>query len=155
MPYHLIRALDQTNGGLGMVIGILGTIGNSMTLTFFVRSKKDLIKVLYLLISVVDLLTCLMMFPIAMANLNFRTGMLFDSSIFCNLHGLLWNVCARMTVFLMMVLSITRTMFLLWPFKIINDKLVYIAVGSYFVIQFGQGCLPFLVRILVLSQNFI
>ena len=92
---------------------------------------------------------------IAMANLNFRTGMLFDSSIFCNLHGLLWNVCARMTVFLMMVLSITRTMFLLWPFKIINDKLVYIAVGSYFVIQFGQGCLPFLVRILVLSQNFI
>ena len=48
--------------------------------------------------------------------------------MFCNIHGFLWNITSRLSIFLVMVLSLTRTTFLTMPFKVINKHAVLLSI---------------------------
>ena len=145
MQPWLIRCIDVFNGTLAFYIATVGTIWNLIAFTFFLRSKKDLIKIIYICISLTDLTACLMMTPVGITDLNQRNPNFFSSRIFCNAHGFLWNVISRLTVFLVMVLSITRTVFLKFPFWRISTKKVTATIIIYAIIQVGQASLPFIV----------
>lgn len=145
MPHWLVRSLDIFNGTIAVYIATFGALSNVIALVFFNKSRKDLISMLYIAITFVDLITCILMIPIGVTDLDFRKPHLFFNRFFCNGHGYLWNVTARLTVFLVMILSITRTVFLLFPFKIINKKTVVITIIVYAVIQCLQASVPFLV----------
>ena len=148
MQPWLIRSIDVFNGILALYIAAFGALWNLIAVSFFLRSKKDLIKIIYIWISFTDLTACIMMTPVGIANLNLRNPNLFSSVIFCNAHGFLWNVTARLTVFLVMVLSITRTIFLKFPFWRICTKKIIATIVIYTIFQVIQASLPFIVSTL-------
>lgn len=155
LPQWAIRSLDVFNGVLALYIATFGVLWNIMALSFFLRSRKDVIKIIYISITFVDLLTCLMMAPIGISDLDFRNAHFFANKVLCNAHGFLWNVAARLTVFLVMVLSITRTVYLLFPFKKISKKAVVITITVYIVVQLVQASVPFAVSFDNSYQQFI
>ena len=64
----------------------LGCPANCATLLFFVHQRKDLPTVLYMLISAVDLVTCLTVFPTGFSLAMNRDPGLFGNEIFCQVH---------------------------------------------------------------------
>ena len=64
----------------------LGCPANCATLLFFVQQRKDLPTVLYLLISAVDFVTCLTVFPTGLSLALNRAPALFGIGIFCQVH---------------------------------------------------------------------
>ena len=149
MPQWVIRSLDIFNGILALYMATFGVIWNAMALAFFLKSKKDVIKIIYISISIIDFLTCLMMAPIGISDLDFRRGHFFSYRMLCNAHGFLWNVAARLSVFLVMVLSVTRTVYLLFPFRSISKKSVLIIIIFYTVLQLLQASVPFAVSFIL------
>ena len=69
--------------------------------------------------------------------------MLFSSPVVCTMHGILWNIAPRMSVFLIAVLSISRTISLLFPFRRIKRQHVLTPVVLYMIIQVVQSTLPY------------
>ena len=82
-------------------------------------------------------------FPFILPN---RKGWLLqDISWFCNVWGVLWYCAALMTIFLVAVLSITRTICITFPFAnsyITKGKLVAV-VGSYLIFIVIQSTIPY------------
>ena len=150
MPLWVIRSLDIFNGILAFYMATFGVVWNILALAFFLQSKKDVIKIIYISITIIDLVTCLMMAPIGVSDLDFRKGHFFSYRILCNAHGFLWNIAARLSVFLVMVLSVTRMVYLLLPFRSISKKTVVVIIALYTIMQIIQACVPFAV-----SRHFI
>ena len=75
------------------------------------------------------------MLPIAASSLSQRKPLLYSNSVFCNIHGFLWNITSRLSIFLVMILSLTRTAFLTMPFKKMNKRAVLLSIVVYCVIQ--------------------
>ena len=153
MPQWMVRSLDIFNGILAFYMATFGVLWNLMALVFFLQSKKDVIKIIYISITIIDLLTCLLMAPIGVSDLDFRKGHFFSNRILCNAHGFLWNIAARLSVFLVMVLSVTRTMYLLFPFKNISKRSILIMIVVYTIMQFLQASVPFAVSMLSISKQ--
>ena len=153
MPHWMVRSLDIFNGILAFYMATFGILWNMMALVFFLQSKKDVIKIIYISITIIDLLTCLLMAPIGVSDLDFRKGHFFSNRIFCNAHGFLWNIAARLSVFLIMELSVTRTVYLLFPFKNISRKAILILIVVYTMMQFLQASIPFAVSIIAKFPN--
>ena len=145
MPIWVIRHLDIFYGSIALYILTFGLTCNAITLGFFMQAKIDLVKKIYIMITTIDLITCLLMLPIAISNFDHRNAHLFAQKFLCNAHGFLWNVSARLTVYLVMILSITRTIYLIFPFKKISQRNVLLSVAIYMLIQLGQASLPFAV----------
>ena len=69
--------------------------------------------------------------------------MLFASPIVCNFQGMLWEIAPRMSVFLVAVLSISRTISLLFPFRRIKKVHIVMPVVSYLILQTVQATIPY------------
>ena len=67
---------------------------------------------------------------------------MFDYEWFCVGWAFLWQVCTRLSVFLVAVLSINRTVSLCYPFLKISFKSIYIPVSVYTALVVGQQFLP-------------
>ena len=85
-----------------------------------------------------------MMLPIAASSLSQRKPLLFSNSVFCNIHGFLWNITSRLSIFLVMILSLTRTVFLTMPFRKMDKRAVLLSIVIYCIVQvqfLGQSLL--------------
>jgi hypothetical protein len=59
------------------------------------------------------------------------------------MHGMLWNMAPRLSVFLMAVLSISRTISLVYPLRRIRRQDVALPILFYTALQLVQATLPF------------
>lgn len=109
----------------------VGVAGNLVALRYFHNHRKDLPTILYILITLVDILSCSTCLPTAISYLNHRQPMWYGNSIFCYGWGILWAIIPFMSVFLVAVLSITRTISLISPLRQIKTKRVMIFVSVY------------------------
>ena len=132
-------------GVLGVLESVLGSCGNTLTLCYFLTKKTWTVStLLYLAINISDLLICLMMVPVGVANLkNNEGGGWFSDTSFCALWGITWSVSIRMSVYSIGLLSITRTLSLIRPLRRIPVRHVSNLLGIYLVILILQGLLPF------------
>lgn len=119
-----------------------------IALKYFQNRRKDLPTILYILITVVDILSCGTCIPSAVAYINNREPMWYGESWFCYGWGMLWAVIPFMSVFLVAVLSITRTISLIRPLQQVKTQsvmIIVIAYSSYLImwstvpIIFGYG----------------
>ena len=122
---------------------LLGTTLNSWSLYYFLRKPRHLSTLVYIAITTTDIGICVLSLPVSISYLSNRAPGAFGSVAFCQVWGVLWNALARMSVFLVAVLSISRTFSLKYPFKPVSKKMIVGLMVGYAVVQLLQSSIPF------------
>eukprot|EP00116_Pleurobrachia_bachei_P005614 sb/3465876/ len=110
----------------------IGAPANLSALIFFIHQErgsqnKNFFNVIYVWIALVDLLISATLPPVIVSFLWNRSPAMFGSAVFCHLWGLLWETLPFLSVYLVGVMSLTRTFVLIKP-------LIKLKVGSLKVI---------------------
>ncbi|KAL5249015.1 hypothetical protein ACHWQZ_G018011 [Mnemiopsis leidyi] len=144
------------------VCGLIGTSGNFMAIKYFLSTRRrDLAAVLYLLSCICDFLLGLVQYPVVVALFLSRAPGMFNNLTFCSTWNVFFFLLQKVAIFVVMILSVSRTVAIVLPFYqvkrvpvlaavllysvalIINDvigattmaKFYYLSVGSFCVLQ--------------------
>ena len=135
-------------GVLGIFESILGTILNTLTLSYFISRKNlSVSTILYIAFNTSDLLVCVLMMAVGVSNLRYdkaNPAGWFGNDIYCTIWGILWSISIRMSVYVIGILSISRTLSHMRPFKPISKKFIVHLLGWYLFLLTAQSFLPFL-----------
>ena len=137
---------DTVVGELSLFTFVVGVVGNTLLLVYFLSSRSwrhRLSDTLYLLICLVDLVIMLFHLPASLSLLaGRRPGPLFGSVWFCDVWGVVWNTAVRLSIFLIALLSCSRTLILLRPFRRVSRRVVLGLAGTYLLFQLLLASLP-------------
>ena len=114
---------------LGVIVGILGN--GSAVFYFWPRRHKTIHDFLYLAITTVDFMTVSSIFPLVVSLFSDRRLILFTSTFFCSAWTSVIIFTARMSMFLAMLICITRTLAIKFPQRPIKKKLVKGVIVGY------------------------
>lgn len=135
---------DQLLGSLLLFLICVGITGNMVSLSFFWATRhNNFPHLLYSGISLVDMVTCLISLPVVPPLMMNRDPILFSNATLCMLWAVLFNLQVCMSMFMVLVLSVTRTIHIVAPFYGIKKRSVVVAVVMYLVylILFRTACL--------------
>ena len=99
---------------------VVGTPANLSALIFFIHQEKgsqnkNFFNIIYVWIALIDLLISATLPPVIVSFLWNRQPAWFGSAVFCHLWGLLWETLPFLSVYLVGVMSLTRTVVLIKP----------------------------------------
>ena len=140
MSLILDQTTDKTISAVLVIFLMVSVCGNTAAFLYFWTNRhKSLPNKLYMTIIVVDLITSFSSVPVITSLLNSRKPMLFESSSFCVIHLVSVIFSMRMSMFLVAVLSITRTISIVIPHrtKTINSKLIALSIICYGALLLG------------------
>ena len=123
---------------------LIGIPANVLCMAYFAiknRRKSTYISMLYMFMTLVDLVICLLCFPLFLSNLT-RRPVLFNSSVFCGIWGYIQQIVNRLSVFCIGILSIVRTVSLICPFVHITGRQISVPIIIYAVFLFIQQSVP-------------
>lgn len=141
--HYLSDPINYVYGAVGLLSFILGTTLNFVSLCYFINKPKHLSTIIYISIIIIDLIICTLSLPISLSYLSHRAPVVFSSTVVCQVCGVLWNGAARMSVFLVAVLSMTRTFQLRYPFRIVQRRLILALICGYGALQMLQSTIPY------------
>ena len=110
---------------------IIGLPGNALALKYFLSQTKDLATCIYIFTTINDMLICATSFPVILSFVNQRDAVIFGNFTFCAIWGIVWKILPFLSVFLVAVLSLTRTLLLLKPLRAINKHYVIAVICGY------------------------
>ena len=119
---------------------VISVLGNTTAFFYFWKNRrKSLPNKLYMAIIVVDLVTNLSSVPVITSLFNLREPMLFETSGLCVTYLISMNFSIRMSMFLVAVLSITRTISIVTPHRArnISSKMIALSIFCYGVLLVG------------------
>ena len=120
---------DITYGSICCLFFIIGTTGNLISFIYFKSKRRDISNVIYMIITGIDILISFTILPVGISSLsNRQPGPWFESKYGCVVWVYLWHITVSISIFLVMCLSICRTIALLRPFKRQNIKYLIISV---------------------------
>ena len=126
---------------------IIGAPGSAIILSYFILKLKSKDRsastFLYIWISLMDLIISLLNFVSAISDFNLGEAAMLGNAHSCNIAGFLWTISRHMSVFMIGVLSIARTVSITFPFLKVTRFHVAIPVVIYFCILVIQSSLPF------------
>ena len=125
------RKADITLAVICLTVFAVGVPGNIAALFHFISRGRDLPTRLYTLLSLIDSMLCIFILPVGLSFAYNRDPVMFGWPLFCTLWGAVWTWAPYMSVFLIAVLSITRTLVLLNPLRIISKTKVIVIVVFY------------------------
>ena len=118
---------------------VFGTLGNLAAFTFFKFSTENVPHTIYKIITLADMYICACVLPVGACYLMERSpGIVFGNGVMCHIWGYIWNICGRMSIFLVVVLSTTRTLTILRPFYLLKIKAVVAAILVYILLLLTQ-----------------
>ena len=128
----------------------IGVPGNCIVLSYFVskfKSGRAPSTIAYIFISGTDTLLCILIIFGGVSDFT-RTPALFGSELVCGVWGIFWNATTRLSVFLVGILSLSRTLSFVFPLNRYFSKLSHFAVpiGTYTILQTLQSTVPFWVN---------
>ena len=138
----LDRAINLTFGVVEMAASIFGIFLNAITLPYFIKGRKPISGTLYILIVITDILTCFCCLPTAVSMLNQRKAMWMDNKVMCSITGFIFNIVSRLSVFLIAVLSVARTITMCMPFRTYKPIYHLILIGVYLLLNVVLAALP-------------
>ena len=118
---------------------LIGLPGNILALIYFWGKRKaSFPDVLYTMISAVDICTCILTTPVIYTLFSSRRPLqFFMSYTVCGLWYLPFYFTLRFSQFMVLIISVTRTITLLAPFHRLKKRLVLLACFIYAVYVFG------------------
>ena len=129
---------DHVIAALTAACMLTGLAGNISALVYFCAKKKSPHNMLYLTITSADILTCLSAVTMVGVLFNNREPFLLENSLFCSQWYLIIGFSVRMSMLLVVLISVTRTINITFPFYRIN----YFKV-TYAVLVYGAWLLIF------------
>jgi hypothetical protein len=133
--------VDQVLGGITVVLVALGLIGNITAFLYFWGGKRQSVhNMLYLTITAVDICTCLSAASVTVVLLNDRDPFLLGDPQFCILWYVILGFSVRMSMFLVVLISVARTFNIVVPFHILRrHHLVYamLVYGAWLLVVDG------------------
>ena len=112
-----------------LLCSLIGSVGNCMALAYFIRSRKrNLPTLLYITACCIDIVTCVIELPIIVSLLNRRKPALLGEEVFCGVWFFISGLAQLMSMFVVMVLSVTRTIVIVFPFYKIKKTTVFTSV---------------------------
>ena len=141
---HHFLPLELFYGMLSVVCFIGGTLGNLVAFSYFLHQRKDNSTVIYILITAVDVLVSISQLPVGISYLQDRKPALFGSDLFCNVWHFMWQILSRQSVALVAILSITRTLSILFPLKLrISKRSIIFLLVATFLLQTFTGTIMY------------
>ena len=137
----------DVDAGVGLLLitcFVLGAVGNTLALGYFLSGKRTTSNILYLSIVAVDLVSIGLALCPGLSHFEHRDPLLLSSPLFCNLWGVFFFVSSRLSVFLVAVLSVSRTVSLLSPFTADRRSHVLTPILVYTALLFLVSFLPYL-----------
>ena len=142
-----MQRTDRILGSVHVFGIVIGLVGNTCAACYFwKRRQKSIHDLLYLSVTSVDIITVILSVPLAVSLLNDRQPMLFSYSVFCTGWKLLMLFTVRISMFLTMMICITRTLAMKYPNRPIRRSWVKVSVVGYaiyivvmYAINFSQG----------------
>ena len=129
------HAADVIYGTICCLCFLLGTVGNIVSFLYFKGKKRDISSVIYILITANDLVVSVIIVPVGISWLSERSpGIVFGTSLSCKAWAYLWGIAVLYSIFLVLCLSITRTVSLIRPFQQQKIRNLLIAIVSYFLL---------------------
>ena len=104
------RVYDYILAGIITISMVTGLPGNLISLMYFLtRKKKDFSTLIYTWVCATDVCTFLIQLPVTTALFNNREPGIFDEKIFCIGWTVVFYYLQRMSMFLVMLLSVSRS----------------------------------------------
>jgi hypothetical protein len=111
---------------------LISTIGNIFAFRYFLsRPVKSVPTTLYIFITIVDLGTGMAHFPVAGALFNQRRPWLFNIQEFCTFWTIVYSFLQKFSMFLVMLLTASRTIKIVFPFARVRKTVVIITLALY------------------------
>ena len=142
------RTADTAISIFLIIFTVVGVPANLSSCYLFYRQRSKNSNALYfrrvyLVITAVDSISCLALFPIIQALMNGRDSadLLFQRREFCTAWYIVWIVMQQMTIFLVAMLSISRLYLLKYPFRKLQLVVTRIAPLVYGLIVLVVLCI--------------
>ena len=136
--FNFNKAVDLTFGSIFCLCFLIGTLGNIISFLFFKSKKRDISNVIYLLITANDIVLSLTSLPIGISYLNNRKPGVFGNKYGCVGWYYVWMISMLLSVFLVLCLSVARTVSLLKPFLEQKIRYLFAAIALYTVLNLAQ-----------------
>ena len=134
------HAADVTYGINCCLCFLLGTVGNIVSFLHFKAKKRDMSSAIYMLITANDVVISVVVVPVGISFLSERSpGIVFGTTLSCKAWYYLWQIAVAQSIFLVLCLSITRTLSLIRPFRKQKIRYLLIAIASYFLLILAQN----------------
>ena len=128
-----------------MVCSFIGCIGNTLAAIYFAPRYRYHSALIYGFITINDVGIALLCLPMALPYFTAtRRGVILEVPALCEIYGISWNLASRFSVFLVAVLSITRTYTLYFPFRQLKKKLLLGFLLLYFLVLLIQALVPYI-----------
>ena len=119
-------------------IAIIGAGGNCFAAYFFKRQydrnraiPQHSTSLIFLIITIIDVCTCILALPVAITYATANSDIIFGSWEFCSIWAALNNLTTLTSVFLVGVLSVSRTVLLLKPECKISTRTFWLIAIPY------------------------
>lgn len=146
---HYNELTDMVLGYVTLVISGIGLLGNIVLFSYLVNTCawRRLSDTLYLLICVVDLAILPFHVPVSVSLTAQRAaGAWLRSAVGCGIWGIVWNTAMRLSIFFIMVLTVSRMLILLYPFRRIKRTYILPLISVYSLLEATQSALPYLLH---------
>ena len=115
---------------------LIGLPGNSLALRYFLQTKKRPLPILlYIVACCIDIGSSIIHLPVVANLLNKRNQGILKNTIFCSIWYFFLMLLQQMSMFVVMLLSLSRAIAILCPFYNINKKGVFASIAVYFLYQ--------------------
>ena len=123
------RVFDGIIAECLLICLVIGLPGNALSLVYFIKTRsRNLPNILYMTVCCVDMITCLIHVPVTINLLNKREPGLLGDEYFCGVWHFTLLIVQQLSVFVVMVISITRTIVITFPFYQVNKHLVLTSI---------------------------
>ena len=134
------QAADVIYGLICVSCSFVGTFGNIFSFFFFKAKKRDISTVIYMFITGCDVVISILVFPVGTSLLCKRNpGLIFGNEYGCTVWAYKWCIAIALSFFLVICLSVTRTISLFRPFKQLSTRKLCISVFLYTLTTFGHS----------------
>ena len=141
---HYFFSVEVFYGLLSVICFLGGTFGNIIAFVYFLHQRKDNSNIIYMLITSVDVIISVTQLPVGFSYLDQRRAGVFGNTVFCNVWHFFWQIMSRQSVALVAILSITRTLSILFPLKIrISRRSILLSLILTFFLQTFTGTIMY------------
>ena len=134
-----VQAVYVFYGTICCLCSLLGTFGNIISFFYFKSKKRDISSVIYMLITINDIIISFTVLPVGISFLSQRQpGILFGDKYGCILWDGTWRTTVPLSVFLVICLCSTRTVSMLRPFRRQKMKHLIIGISLYLIILLSR-----------------